>query len=274
MSVPGNTISSVFRRPELLAYSGAFFLILAVLHRINPIVPVISGLFKAGDADLIENLMTLLQFITQKDTILYVILFFTASAFIGGPVAAVLLSGFLFTANSAVSGGIRKKSEFIYGLKKYYKKVALVTVKSIFLLFAITVFLMIASVPLMAVLRTAFFSSIMSAVAGVITGILTVFVLLMGSLFCRVYIAFWYSAVINGAARPFAAGKKLADKYFWRVSLGFILFDLIFILFNSGRLYFPDSIYTFAAGCIFNTLFFTLLTLYILSVYSEDRRST
>lgn len=273
MNITKNTILSVFRRPELLAYTGIFFLITAVNNRVNPLITLIKRLMEIGEADLIKNLMTLLQYVFQLEVIFYVVLIFAGVAIVLGPIIALLICGFLFTANNAVSGGIRKKSEFIYGIKKYYKKTSIVTIKVIFSLLVVVLFFMVASVPLMAVLKTAFFTSYISAIVALIIGLLTVIILFLVSMFYRSYILFWYSALINGSKKPFKMGKKLADKFFWRISFTFMFFDIVFVIFYTLMTYFDDTIYVFAAKIFFNTFFFTFVISYILAVYAEHKRS-
>ena len=273
MKITKNAVVSIFRRLELLAYSVIFFILFSLFNRINPVLTIMTGFMDMGDTDLLTNIMTFLQFLLGKDMILYTVLVFVGAAVFIAPFLGLILSGFLYTANNAVSGGIRKKAEFIYGVRNHYVKITIIMVKVILSSLLFLLFLFTATVPLMAIFRTAVFSSPSAVIISLFIGVLTTCVLFLGSMFYRIYIGFWIAGAINNAKKPFANGRKLADKYFWKVVFAFTFFDVVFVVFHTAMMYFEDSIYIFAVKSLFNTLFYTLFSLYVLSAYAYYKRA-
>lgn len=264
-----NTLKILLRKPLNILYIGIFFIVMEVIFRLSSIGAIVSGLVKLGDSDILKSLISVLQFVTSKTVIPYVALSILAVSIFGGIFFGVLLSGYLFKVNNGLFGKVTIKKEFVKGIIKHFKKMWFLTARVILISCLFILFLAIAMVPLIVILRAVRLSDQGVVVISTFIGFLTAALLFLGSMYYRIYIIFWYAAAINNRKNAFSEGKKTADKKFWKLVFAMVLFDLVYAAVYITFTYFDDSIYLLFSRWAFNTMFFSY---YITHFFAEYKR--
>lgn len=263
-----NAVAAIIRKPFIVIYMGFIMLILCVLSRINPLFPLIAGFARAADADIFEQVISILQFFMQRDVLPYLIPGIFVFSITAGLAASLFLSGYFYVLNKTVNKASSKNGkEFIRGTRMLFTRMFIISSSAFAALCIFTIFMLVASVPLMIILRAVSIEKPQMLLISVLVMLLTIIVLFLGSMYFRIYIFFWFPAAVCGHKKPFRAGKKAADRYFWKLVFAFLVFDLVFISVMFLFTYFEDNIYLFAAKWLFMTLHATLLSSYVFSAY-------
>jgi hypothetical protein len=272
MGVLRNSIAAIIRKPFTVIYMGFLVLILLVLARLNPVFPLIAGFSKAADADFFEQVISILQFFMQPDVLPYLVPGIIVLSTTTGFLFSLFLSGYFYVLNNACGKASSKTGkDFARGTRQLFLKIFVISSISMAALIVFAIFMLVASVPLMILLRSATIENIRMLLISVLVMLLTIFVLFLGSMYFRVYIYFWFPAAACGHKKPFRTGKRVADQHFWKLVFALFMFDVILISGMFLFTYFEDNIYLFAAKWLFLTLYFTLLSSYVFSAYVLGR---
>lgn len=276
-------IGIIFKRPIILLFMGAIALLYCIISSFNPIFTILFGFNTSDIGGLLEGIVSFLRltinFVTNPDIMLKGTAFLMGFLILASIIAGLVLSGYLYIINNTLDGKLKTKGEFQYGLRKYFLRIAGVTFLVLLLGLIYTGFMAVVSVPAMVVTRSwlAGKTGIFAPAMGL--DIVTVLILFFSFMFFRIYIFFWYPAVINSEKRAFTTGKHAADSRFWSVVGTVLLFDLVFLLFEFLSIYadkamllqnvegaLPATI-LFVINWIFKTFFFTAFVAYIFSAF-------
>jgi hypothetical protein len=272
MGVLRNAISVIIRKPFTVIYMGFIVLMLLIFARINPVFPLISGFGKAADGDFFKQVISVLQFLIQPDVLPYLVPGIVVFSMTFGLLFSLFMSGYFYVLNNAGSKASSKTGKlFAQGTRKLFLKIFVISSITMIALSIFSIFMLVAAVPLMILLRTVSIENIRMLLISVLVLLLTIFVLFLGSMYFRVYIYFWFPAAASGHKNPFRTGKKVADRYFWKLVFALFMFDVVLISGMFLFTYFEDNIYLFATKWLFLTLYTTLLSSYIFTAYKLRR---
>lgn len=269
MRVMPQALAAIIKKPFLAAYMAAVMLLLCILSRLNPLLPVLSGYERAADADLFEQIISLLQFFLQKDILPYAILGTAVFSLAGGLAAALFFSGYFNVLGNAVRGVSKTVAkDFAKGFKQLFLRMFIASAAVLFVLCFFVLFMLVSSVPLMLIMRDITIERPNVLAVSVLVAVLTAAVLFLGSMYFRIYALFYLPAVAARAEKPFRAGKKAVDRYFWKTVFAFFIFDVAMISAQFLFTYFDDSIYLFTAKWVFYSVYAILLSTYVFSAYT------
>ena len=74
MKIAPRALKVLIIKPFSVIYISVFVLIAAVINRLNPLIPLIAGLNKASEADIFQNVISILQFIIKPNILKYAVL--------------------------------------------------------------------------------------------------------------------------------------------------------------------------------------------------------
>lgn len=263
----------LIKKPFLVVYVSVIVLIAAVINRLNPVVPLLSGFIKAGDADFFQNAISFLQYIVKPGVWPYTLLIMASTSIIISILAGLLLPGWMCVMNFPSSGRGSGIKDFFTGLRENFLKTIVVTLKLNLLFFIFVLYIIIAFVPLMIILRAPIFNSLDVLVVSVFVVVLTIAVLYLAVMFFRINTMFWLPALANGSGKPFVTGKRTADKHFWKLSFVMFVFDMVIITVEAALSYFTDSIYVFAVNWIFISIAVSIYSAYIFVAFKYYKES-
>jgi hypothetical protein len=259
----------IVKRPFIIWFFGIIALVWSVIDFYNPVTPILLGFSDMGKGSGFAAIVSLLQFILDPGIIITVLLFVlgfsAAAALLGG----VLFSGYFFILNNTLDGKEKYKGEFIQGVKKYFSRLATIIFRTVILGFIFVVFLLIASVPAIIITRASPADSLKFVITGIFVNVLTVSVLYFGLMFFRIYFLFWYPAAVNNSKKPFLAGKRAADRAFWKVFGVMAGFDAVFAIFQIIFLSMGASAAVIPIKWAFRSFFYPVLLTYIFAIYKE-----
>ena len=162
-------------------------------------------------------------------------------------------------------------------MKKHFFRLSIVSSVQVLSSILFFVFMMVVSVPAVAVTRSFLGGNTDLLALTVLFDIITLLVLFFGFMFFRIYMFSWFPAVLNFTDRHFSIGKYAADTYFWNIVVRLMLLDIAFILFEYAMIYFNSLLPMGGAASllrivlllftnwIFKTLFVIALTIMIFS---------
>lgn len=271
MNLFSKAVGVLIKKPFLIIYISAIVLIAAVINRLSPVLPLLSGFIKAGDADFFQNVISFLQYIVRGGVWPYTLLVIASVSIIASILAGVLLPGWMCIMNFTSSGRGAGIKDYFAGLRENFLRTIIVALKYSLLFFVFALFVMIALVPLMIILRAPIFDRLDVLIVSVFIVFLTVAILYLAIMFFRINTVFWLPALANGSGKPFVTGKKIADRHFWKLSFALFVFDLVVIAIEAVLSYFPDSIYIFFANWIFISIFVSIYSSYIFVAFKHFR---
>jgi len=260
-------INAILRRPFILLFFAALMMIITAIDRFNPIIPILRGLESITEGSFIESIVSYLQALLDPSIIPLFAGFAAAFCIIVSLLAGLLLSGYFNIVNNAVSGKQKTKREYVTGLKKYFGRIFLITLRSLIIAVLLLLFMLVASVPAIVITNASITGRSELIIPAVFVDVLTVLVILFGLMFFRAYVFFWYPAALNNEKKYFAHSRKFVDRHFWSIAASILIFDLVFIAFECVDTYISESYLHFFMDWIFYTAFFTLLITYIFSAY-------
>lgn len=270
MNILNIAVRTAIKRPFIIIFFALIMLACTLVNSINPIVPIAAGLMNVTGSGLFESVVSALQAILDPGVIPVLLLLFIGVALLASLLAGILLPGLMQIVSNALYGREKVAGEYRHAIGKFFTKIFVITLKAFLYAEFFTVFLMIACVPAAVITRAAFTNKPDLMLAAVFVDILTVCVLFFGLMFSRAYIFFWYPAVINGEKRPYLAGKKRADKNFWKLAGRLLVFDIVFAVFQLFIYLIGNAIAQFFIGWIFSMVFFTCLTVFVFDLYQEQ----
>ncbi|MDD4189494.1 MAG: hypothetical protein PHX37_05355 [Eubacteriales bacterium] len=266
-------VAVLIKKPFLIIYVSVIVLIAAVVNRLSPVFPLLKGFIETGDADFFQNIITFLQYLVKPDVWPYAILIIAGISAAASILAGVLLPGWMSVMNLSASGMNSGIKDYFAGLRENFLKTVIAALKYTFISFILALFVAIALVPLMIILRAPIFSRLEVLAVSVFIVALTLVILYMAAMFFRINTIFWLPALANGSGMPFMSGKRTADRHFWKLSLAMFIFDLAIIAVETGLSYFPDSIYVFSANWIFLSIAASVYYAYIFVAFKYYRES-
>lgn len=269
MGVISKTVDLVLKRPFVLIYTGIVVAVLLAINIYNPVLPLLLGLTSITKSSVFESLVAALQIISDPKFLPMLVLAVAGGVIIASVVGSAVVSGFMFKLDRAVENLPSEKGEFISGLKKYFVRIILVNLRTIFLTVVFTIFIMVCSVPAIVITKSSFSDKPELLAASILVDILTVLVVILGMLFYSSYILFWYPAVYKNTEKAFAAGKKAVDKGFWKIAGNLLVFGFVFIVLQYLIFIMPGSVLKFIALWILWTAFLLNLFVFVFATYRE-----
>lgn len=274
MNIFETTAFAVVKRPFIIIMIGILMLLAAVVNAFVPVIAMIMGIINMTGGGIFEGILSILQMLIEPGVILTFLEILAVFTLVAAIAAGVLLPGYLLMVCDSVVKGNRKRGLFLAGLKKFFFKVFLITIKVILSAAFLAIFLMVAGVPAIIVTKAALTTRPNLMAAAVFIDIVTVGVLFMSLSFFKAYIFMWLLAAVSGLAKPFRAGKSIADNCFWKLALGMLAFDVILaaVIFT---IYLSDNqLFRYFAGWIFTSGFFTVFAVYLVQIFREGSQNT
>lgn len=269
MNIFKTTIQTAVKRPFVPIMIGSIMFAAAIFNAFIPIMAMIIGIVNMTGGGFFDSMLSVLQMLVDLENIPIILISLAALTVIVSVAIGLLLPGFLLIVDDGLEKGKKKKGLFAEGLKKYFFRFLVMTLKTSLCTLMLIVFLLVASVPAIIVTRATMTSNPDLLFAAIFMDIVTIGVFFMCLSFFSAYIYMWFIAASKGVIKPFKAGKAVADRGFWSISLSFLLFDIIFAA-TIYLIYSSDSqMFRYVSGWIFTTAFFTTLAVYLVSAYNK-----
>lgn len=264
-----NTIRIIKRRPLVLWSMSLVLLIYLVIDKYNPIMPILLGLGKATGGNVFESLVSFLQLMIDPIILPYVLVAILGVSLIASLILGLFLAGYFNVLNNGISNDKRVKGEFLSGVKTNSLKTIFVTLRIVFLGLLLLLFMAIASVPALVLARITAEGKSGFHISSILIGAITGFVLYFLFMFFRTYFLFWYPATIQKVKKPFLTARKFVNVYFWRISGGFIIYDLVLVasVLALGKI--KNGFLIFIARWLFLTIFSVSYCSYIFYTYKK-----
>lgn len=266
------TLQMIRKRPGAMIIFSILLLIYSIAGYYNPIPAILVGLSSITKGNLFESIVSYLQIIMDSKIVPVFIIAVLAVTVIASLILALFLSGYFYSVDNTITGKKKTRGEYTEGLKMYFSRILLISLRVIIFGFLFVVFMLVATIPAAVVTRAALSGNQEIAFAAVFIDILTACVLFFGCMFFRAYMFFWYPAAISREKGFFVAGKRVADLCFWNILKTFLLFDVILIAFEYALLKIGNNPGTLVAGWIFRTIFYVLFINYIFVTYRKAER--
>ena len=274
MYILNTMVQTVFKRPFIIISFGLVALVCTILNNYNPILPIVFGLSNITGGSFFESIVSTLQVMLDPGLLPGIILFLLGFALLGSLLAGVIFSGYMYIISMTLEGREKSAGDFTDGLKKYFFKVFIVALKALSCFILLLIFLMIACVPAAIITRTAMADKPEFIIAAVFIDFLTTGIIFFGVMFFRVYIFFWIPAVFKNDKKPFSAGKRIADTYFWKIVIKLLTFDIIYFVFQYIIHQIENSFLKILLSWLFSTIFFITLIVYVFNSFREYSKSS
>ena len=269
MNILKVSIRSSVRRPVIIILPAVLALVFFVINSYNPIMPVILGISSATGGSFFEGVISALQLIMDPAIIPGITVFMAGVVIFASLLAGIILSGYFHIIRNTLEGIKKTKSDFKAGIKKYFLKISIITLKAALFIGLISCIMIVATVPAIIITRAATTTKPELMLAAIFVDILTAGVLFFGFMFSRVYLFYWYPAAIKNIKKPFRYAKRLVDRHFWRIVSRFVMFDIIFAIFIYLFMIIASAVLKLLFGWIFATVFATAMIIYIFQSFSE-----
>jgi len=267
------TVQMIIKRPGVMVIFSLVLLAYSIAGYFNPIPAILLGLSSITNGSVFESVVSYLQILTDSKIIPVLIISVLAVILIASLVIALFLSGYFYSLNNTITGKKKARREYVEGLKRYFSRVLLITLRVLLFGFLFVVFMMVATIPAAVVTRAALSGNQEVAFAAVFVDILTIGVLFFGFMFFRAYMFFWYPAAISCEKGFFITAKRVVDRCFWLVLRTFLIFDVVLIAFEYAMLKIGNNPITLIVGWIFRTVFFVLYINYIFVTYKKTEKA-
>ncbi|HHW30753.1 MAG TPA: hypothetical protein GXX20_03630 [Clostridiaceae bacterium] len=266
------TVAIIKRRPALLWLMAMAVFVYLIFARYNPVMPIILGLGKVTGGTVSESIISFLQISIDPEIFPYILAALLGLSIIGSVLLGIFISGYFNVLYNALIAEPRKKGEFYSGVRIYGGKIILATFRVILFGLALMIFMAISSIPAIVISKLASEGRTGFGTPSILIGILTALTLYFLFMYFRVYISYWYPAIIQGAKKPFLTSRKLVNKHFWRFVFSFLLFDAILVGVNFLLGKVPNATLVFIAKLIFYTFLILLYVSYIFYTYEIFRK--
>lgn len=266
------TVYAVIKQPFILITIGILMLVMAILNFFIPVMAMIIGIVNMTGGSLIDSVLAVLQMLIEPQNFPAILVFSAILTIFLSAVIGLVLPGYLLTINDGLSKKEKSKHLFLFGIRKYFFKFFLISIRSILLTEILGVIILVSTVPAIVITRVALFSRPNLMLAAVFIDVLTVCVIFLGLSFYTIYTYMWYISALTASRKPFEAGKAAADRCFWKMTAGLLAFDIIFAAGLFAVYLIDNQLFRYIAGWIFSTCFFTTLAVYLVSSFRDSSR--
>ncbi|KNY27119.1 hypothetical protein [Pseudobacteroides cellulosolvens] len=283
MKVLGKAVQSIIRRPFILVYFGFIALVYSIIDSRNPLTALLMGFNRLGKGDFLDmiiySIQILLNIMMNPGTALKALIGFILILLFASILIGLIFSGYFNVINNAVGKKEKYKGEFLEGIKKFFLRISFVSLRAVLVSIIVLIVTLVASVPAVIITKSWLSGRADLTVVAAFVDVITIGVIFLIFMFYSTYISFWFPASVNNSRRWFLTGKENADKFFWKISVRYIVFIVVFMVchfflakinVNSADADFAMNIKKFAgfiANWVFNTLFFGFFITYVFSVY-------
>jgi len=265
-----HSVQTIRNRPFIIWFFGIAALIFCIFDSFNPVIPILFGLGKITKGDISESIISFLQIMLEPGILATLLLAVAAVSIAGAIAAGLVFSGYFYIIKNAVGGEAKGKGEYLTGLRKYFVRVSFINFRVLIFGLLYLLFMMVVLVPAIVVTKAALSDKPQYMLAAVFIDILTAGVWFFGVMFFRAYTLFWYPAAVAGEEKAFSAGRNFANRHFWRITVRFIIFDIVFIVFQLLLMNIKIEFLAFIIYWLFVTVFFSFFTTYIFSLFRLD----
>ncbi len=274
-----NSINIMFKRRSIWLSFGFVMLGIGIINFYNPLYAFIFGLGGIDFSNIVNFLNLLTHFISSPVSIVKTILILIGVILAVSFICSIFFSGSFNAINKAMEGRQKAPGEFSEGLKKYYFKTVFVTFRVLFFGILFLLFLMVVSVPAIAITKAWLSGKAGLMASALILDLITVLVLFFLVIFFTTYVLFWFPASVNSGKKSFSYGKHVADTMFWKIAGRVVLIGLVFIVYQglllaADRILLgtnPDatfiSIVLFVINWSLNTVFSSFLATYVFYIF-------
>ena len=270
MDMIRDAIRAVVKRPFILVLVSAVMLAAAVFNVFIPVMAMVVGIVKMTGGGFFDSILSVIQVLIDPSSLLTLLITLVVLALLLSAAAGLLLPGYILIVNDGLNKGEKIKGLIAKGIRNYFLKYFVMTLKTTLITAVFGVFLIISAVPAIIVSKAAFSTKPDLMLAAVFIDIVTVCVFFLCLSFFRIYISMWYAAAAFNEEKPFKTGKAAGDRCFWSMAMSFLGFDVvfsavIFLIYQSG-----SQIFRYGAGWVFASLFFAMLAVFILRSYRNS----
>lgn len=235
MGTLNNAVKILGKRPSVLVLTIIMSAIICFFEYLFMTLAYSISMFKSGGSvfdDYINIIQFLIGTIAAPTTAVKVIIALVVLVVAASLILGFLFSGYMNILNNAVLERNKKPgSEFLHGLKTHFLRLFSVNLWTVCCTILFVIYFVIASIPAVIVLDNAINGSL-NIFAGIFLVLLTAVVLFFSFAFFRQYICFWYPSTYTYEKNHFKMAKKISDFNFWYLLSRFIIFDIVFILFE------------------------------------------
>jgi hypothetical protein len=284
MGTLNNAVKILGKRPSILVLTIVMSAIVCFFEFLFMTLVYSFSMFKSGGS-VFDDYINIIQFfigtIAVPTTAVKIIIALVVLVLAASLVLAFLFSGYMNILNNAVLERNKKTgSEFLQGLKTHFIKLFSVNLWTVCSTILFVIYLIIASIPAVIVLDNAINGSL-NIVAGIFLVLLTAVVLFFSFAFFRQYICFWYPSTFTYEKNHFKMAKKISDFNFWYLLSRFIIFDIVFILFEVLYIFANFSLANnqvvggvantilFIVNLVFKTVFIALFVSFVFSSFKQ-----
>ena len=155
MKIFGETVRTIILKPFIVFYMAFLLLLIYVVHTLNPVIPLVTGLIDVSGADIFETILSMTQFFLSSKVLPYFGIAILVFSVLLALAAGILLPGYLNILYNSVNGYRNSIGTFTEGYRKYFLKITFLFFKAGLISILLTVFILVAAVPMMVVLRAA-----------------------------------------------------------------------------------------------------------------------
>lgn len=281
-----SAVRSIFRRPVLIWFIAAVLFPLLLLSNKYSLLKYIMNDQGIGSLKVFDTYLLILQlavkYLSSFKNLFFIFVSLAVLSILASILSGVLFSGYFYILYKNVNSYRKKKNDFFIGIKKNFFgifKAASITFLSAGIVIAAVSFVFVPAVvtlnALLAGKAELFFILILFS-------IVSIFVLFFSFTFYRIYMLYWFPAVISFKKNSFKAGRYVANNNFWQSMITIIGFDIIygfsrFIYYSTFMKINSQEIISKAAEnrlFVFNWLFFTVFVyLYIYYLFYSFKNS-
>lgn len=185
---------------------------------------------KKGQGDILASIMQFIQIVVDTEGFITKVLIYLIGLFFISVVVSFVLSGYLYLINNIVDKKEKVAGEFMTGVKMYFGRIFSATLRSIFVLSLVIIFLSIGIIPAIITSDTLITKGMDMVALIIILDIVSFMMVFFGLMFCRTYISFWFPSIYKFKSHAFKVAKKSVDGFFWDVVEKFVVFDVVFII--------------------------------------------
>jgi hypothetical protein len=281
MGTLGNAVYTIFKRPFLVLFLALIMPIICIIEYFA--LSLLFTVSAIGTGNIFESVVNLFQILIDllfnPSTALKMLFYLILTVAVISILTGFILSGYLTVINKTLEGNPREKGEFLKGAQKYFYKISFINCKVLLLGIIFFAFIMVITIPALIITRSTDMSKIGFVASTAFLDIITFIVCFFGAMFFRLYILFWYPAVFNFEKKPFSIGKRVVDNYFWQIAGQFIIFDLVFTIYQMIFVFADYSFVKHGTGnivltallfivnWIFKTAFATVFITYVFSAF-------
>lgn len=228
-----NTLKIIKRGPMVTLLMCVVVFFITFLDYNNPVYTLIFGYGEINSGNIISNIIYLLQFLLKPELQFKVAVTLIGAILLLSLVSGLLLSVYLNAVNNSLNDTRRFKNEFIFAIKKYFFKLFYMSVIITLIFIAFIIVTLISVIPALSITSVVTMGRNDIIIPMIFINLLTVYAVFFAFMFIRAYSFYWFPASINYNINPFKIAKRVVNDNFWEIVGKFIVFDIIFALFNT-----------------------------------------